>query len=91
MLTGPDRLADPVAAGDGTLTAPMPGTVLEVRVAEGDPVVDGEVLGMMEAMKMELTLKAPFAGTVTSVGAVAGEQVPLGATLFVVSAGEEPG
>ncbi len=84
VLTGPDRLADHVAAGDGTLTAPMPGTVLEVRVAAGDPVDEGQVLGMMEAMKMELSLKAPFAGIVTAVDAVAGEQVPLGATLFVV-------
>ena len=86
VLTGPDRLADQVAAGDGTLTAPMPGTVLEVRVAQGDAVDEGQVLGMMEAMKMELSLKAPFAGTVTTVGSAAGEQVALGATLFVVEA-----
>jgi acetyl-CoA/propionyl-CoA carboxylase, biotin carboxylase, biotin carboxyl carrier protein len=84
VLTGPDRLADHVAAADGTITAPMPGTVLEVRVAEGDRVEEGQVLGMMEAMKMELTLKAPFAGTVTTVESAAGHQVPLGATLFVV-------
>ena len=84
VLTGPDRLADHVTAGDGTITAPMPGTLLEVRVATGDQVEEGQVLGMMEAMKMELSLKAPFAGTVTSVDATAGRQVPLGATLFVV-------
>jgi acetyl-CoA/propionyl-CoA carboxylase biotin carboxyl carrier protein len=85
VLTGPDRLADQVAVGDGTITAPMPGTVLEVRVAEGDAVEEGQVLGMMEAMKMELSLKAPFAGKVTAVHADAGDQVALGATLFVVS------
>ncbi|HEY3529884.1 MAG TPA: biotin carboxylase N-terminal domain-containing protein [Nocardioides sp.] len=84
VLTGPDRLADHVAASDGTITAPMPGTVLEVRVAVGDRVEDGQVLGMMEAMKMELSLRAPFAGTVTRVEAGAGRQVPLGETLFVV-------
>ncbi len=72
------------AAGDGTLLAPMPGTVLAVQVATGQQVVEGETLGMMEAMKMELALKAPFAGTVTVVGAAAGDQVALGATLFVV-------
>jgi acetyl-CoA/propionyl-CoA carboxylase biotin carboxyl carrier protein len=84
VLTGPDRLADHVAVGDGTITAPMPGTVLEVRVAAGDAVEEGQVLGMMEAMKMELSLKAPFAGSVTSVEAEAGDQLALGATLFVV-------
>jgi acetyl-CoA/propionyl-CoA carboxylase biotin carboxyl carrier protein len=86
VFTGPDRLADHVAAGDGTITAPMPGTVLDVRVLEGDRVVEGQVLGMMEAMKMELSLKAPFAGTVTAVPAAAGDQVAMGVTLFVVEA-----
>jgi 3-methylcrotonyl-CoA carboxylase alpha subunit/acetyl-CoA/propionyl-CoA carboxylase biotin carboxyl carrier protein len=89
VLTGPDRLADHETVSDGTITAPMPGTVLEVRVAEGDRVEQGQVLGMMEAMKMELSLKAPFAGTVASVAGVAGEQVPLGAPLFVVEGDDD--
>ncbi len=85
-----DPFADTAAAvGNGTLTAPMPGTVLEVKVAEGDRVEADQTLGMMEAMKMELALKAPFAGTVTAVGSNAGEQVALGAVLFTVEPSEE--
>ena len=74
------------AAGEGTLLAPMPGTVLAVDVAEGATVEAGQRLGVLEAMKMELALKAPFAGTVAVVGAAIGDQVKLGEVLFEVRA-----
>jgi 3-methylcrotonyl-CoA carboxylase alpha subunit/acetyl-CoA/propionyl-CoA carboxylase biotin carboxyl carrier protein len=87
LFTPPDRLAGAAASSDGTVVAPMPGTVLDVRVAPGDRVAEGDVLGVMEAMKMELTLRAPHDGTLTAVDAVAGTQVPLGAALFHVEHG----
>jgi biotin carboxyl carrier protein len=64
----------------------MPGTVLAVDVAEGDTVEEGQRLGVLEAMKMELALTAPFPGTVATVGATTGDQVRLGHVLFEVEA-----
>ncbi len=82
----PDAFApgSATAASDGTGTAPVPGTVLQMTAKPGQSVEQGEVLGVLEAMKMELALEAPFAGVVASVSAEVGDQVALGASLFVV-------
>ena len=76
-------------AEDGTVTAPMPGTVLAVQATIGAHVEAGANLGVMEAMKMELVLRAPFGGVVSEVNAKSGDRVDLGARLFVVEAGDD--
>jgi len=77
----PDLFA---AVPEGGCVAPMPGKVIELRVAEGDQVIAGQVLLIMEAMKMEHTVTAPSDGTVASVSVVAGDQVEADALLVVV-------
>jgi excisionase family DNA binding protein len=61
-----------------TVTAPMPGVVLHVRVHEGDAVETGRVLVILEAMKMENAVAAPSSGTVARVNVRAGDQVSRG-------------
>jgi propionyl-CoA carboxylase alpha chain len=74
------------ALAAGSLTAPMPGTVLRVSATVGDEVRAGDGLVVLEAMKMEHAVKAVADGTVTEVLVVAGGQVDAGAVLVVVTA-----
>ena len=71
----------------GGLVAPMPGSVIELRCAVGDTVDAGQVLVVLEAMKMEHHITAPFAGTVTVLPIAVGDQVENGALLLTI---EEP-
>ena len=69
------------AEHEGHLTAPMPGHVLDVRVAAGDRVEAGTVLVVLEAMKMEHSIVAPWAGTVIEVPVKPGDRVEEGVEL----------
>jgi acetyl-CoA/propionyl-CoA carboxylase biotin carboxyl carrier protein len=84
--TGESSEGSPEAAifRDGAVKADMQGTILSVEVSEGDEVTEGDVLCVLEAMKMENDVPAPAGGTVTSVHVTAGETVDMGETLVVV-------
>jgi propionyl-CoA carboxylase alpha chain len=94
FVDGPDgssRLVEedrhPVAAEqvtEGSALAPMPGSVVRVAVAIGDRVVAGQVLVVLEAMKMEHAVHAGAPGTVAEVDVVEGDQVETGRVLVVV-------
>lgn len=73
------------AAGTGTLRAPMNGTVMTVEVAEGDVVVRGQLLLVLEAMKMEHQIVAPIDGVVETVAAGRGAQVATRDILVVIA------
>ena len=72
-------------AGGETITSPMPGTILSVNVKEGAAVNKGDVLMVLEAMKMENEIIAPCSGTIASVNVQNGASVETGATLCVIS------
>ncbi len=69
----------------GGCAAPMPGKVVSVEVAEGDSVAEGQVMLVMEAMKMEHSVKAPSAGRVAEVRVAPGDQVDADQVLVVVA------
>jgi acetyl/propionyl-CoA carboxylase alpha subunit len=73
-LTSPRRAAAERASG--TVRAPMAGSVVEVRVAEGDAVEEGQVLFVVESMKMQFEVAAPLSGRVASVLVERGQTLP---------------
>ena len=75
----------PAASGAGeSITSPMPGNILAVNVAAGDTVKKGQVLMILEAMKMENEIMAPHDGKVTAVAVTKGAAVESGALLCTI-------
>ncbi|GAC1531818.1 MAG: biotin carboxylase N-terminal domain-containing protein [Marmoricola sp.] len=84
------RFVDPsLQVAAGSLLAPMPGSVIGIRAAVGDAVVEGQAILVMEAMKMQHTIAAPHAGVLAELNASEGQQVEAGAVLAVVASEEE--
>ena len=79
----PSAAAAPAAGGE-KVTSPMPGTILSVNVAAGDAVKRGQVLMILEAMKMEIEIMCPCDGTVASVSVTKGAAVESGTLLCTI-------
>jgi len=82
--------AAPAPAAQGTagsvkVEAPMPGTILDVKVSVGDSVSSGSVLCILEAMKMENEIVAPQDGTVASVNVAKGDSVEAGQVIITLN------
>lgn len=76
--------AAPAAAGDNTVSAPMPGKIVKLVASVGQAVNAGDVLLILEAMKMQNEITAPTAGTVKSFAVNAGDSVKPGQAMVVI-------
>ena len=81
----PKAAAPAGAQGGVKVNAPMPGKILGVKVVAGQAVKKGDVLVVLEAMKMENEIVAPQDGSVASVNTTVGEQVEAGAVLVTLN------
>ena len=91
LHSGPKPSASQAAVGDGEIRAPMPGTVLQINAEPGLRVEEDEVVAVMEAMKIEISLAAPFAGKVVEVSASPGELVGLRQVIVTIEPAVEDG
>ena len=84
-VSAPAAAPAPAASGAGeAINAPMPGNILAVNVTAGDSVKKGQVLMVLEAMKMENEIMAPRDGKVTAVAVAKGAAVESGALLCTI-------
>jgi biotin carboxyl carrier protein len=83
-LEKPAAAPKEVPSGGNTVNSPMPGTILDIKIQEGDTVSSGQVLLILEAMKMENEIMAPADGKVASIHVQKGTSVNAGDVLVVL-------
>lgn len=81
----PKAAPAPAAAGSVKVDAPMPGNILDVKVSNGTAVKAGQVLVILEAMKMENEIVAPQDGTIASINVNKGDTVEAGQTIVTLA------
>ena len=81
----PAPKAAPAAAGANSVTAPMPGNIIDVKVTVGQQVKKGDVICVLEAMKMENDIPAPCDGVVASINTQKGASVASGDVLASIN------
>ena len=81
----PAKPTAPASAGSVKVDAPMPGNILDIKVSNGASVKAGEVLVILEAMKMENDIVAPQDGTVASINVNKGDTVEAGQTIITLN------
>lgn len=85
LQAAPKAAPAPAAAGSVKVDAPMPGNILDVKVSNGTAVKAGQVLVILEAMKMENEIVAPQDGTVASINVNKGDTVEAGQTIVTLA------
>ncbi len=80
----PSNDAD-LPSGSTKVNAPMPGNIIDIKAAKGDKVAEGDVLLILEAMKMENEIKSPIAGEVSAIVVLKGDTVNAGDLLIAIS------
>lgn len=83
-VAAPAPAAAPVSAGEKTVTSPMPGSIFDIKVNPGDTVKSGQVVIILEAMKMETEIVAPADGIVDAVLVRKGDPVETDAPLVTL-------
>ena len=85
VKAAPAKPAAPAATGSVSVTAPMPGKILNVKLQAGAAVKKGDVILILEAMKMENEIVAPEDGTIASINVATGDSVEAGAVLATLN------
>ena len=79
------EITEVTTSGNETITAPLPGSILELKVKVGDKVEKGTILLILEAMKMENEIRAPFEATISEIRVKQGESVNVGEVLVILA------